>query len=348
MPKFPKPYFRKQTGQYYVQTRDGKQHPLGKDQEAAYKACYEILGREGVAIPANPSVAARQEAYVAEVVDSFKCHSQASTKPRTHQLHVWMLGVLESAIPPRMLAKDIRPVDVLNAAATKLKWGPSTKSIFIRCVQAAFAYAKEAGQIDTNPLATIRKPTPKPREVVYTEADFARLMEAFPDQNMQDVLITLWHTGCRPHELFTVEAGFVDRKARRWVFPLHSSKGGKKHRVVYLNDAAWQVTERLCDLHPSGPIFRDRAGNPLDRNTISRRFGRKKKSLGKRYNCYSFRHSFAQRKILEGIDPITVGTLMGHSNLSMLANQYSHLAQASDHLARAVQVKGGNEEPGAG
>ena len=59
-------------------------------------------------------------------------------------------------------------------------------------------------------------------------------------------------------------------------------------------------------------------------------------------SLYSFRHSFAQRKLLEGVDPITVATLLGHSNLSMLANQYSHLMKNPEHLLKAV-----NSNPGA-
>ena len=96
------------------------------------------------------------------------------------------------------------------------------------------------------------------------------------------------------------------------------------------------MTERLCRENPTGKLFRNQAAEPWDKNTVSRRFLRKKQKLGKKYCLYSFRHSFAQRKLLEGVDPITVATLLGHSNLSMLANQYSHLMKDASHLRKAI------------
>lgn len=47
---------------------------------------------------------------------------------------------------------------------------------------------------------------------------------------------------------------------------------------------------------------------------------------------YLFRHAFMTRLLQEGIDPITVSTLAGHVDTSMLARQYQHLAQDPKHL----------------
>ncbi len=152
---------------------------------------------------------------------------------------------------------------------------------------------------------------------------------------MRDVLVTVWETGCRPQELFAVEARFVDLEGKRWVFPVASSKGKKKPRVVYLS-AAFAVTERLCREYPAGKLFRNRDGQPWDKETVGRRFARKTKIIGKRYCLYGFRHSFRVAKLLEGVDAITVALLLGHSNLSMLANQYSHLIKNSDHMSKAL------------
>ena len=47
---------------------------------------------------------------------------------------------------------------------------------------------------------------------------------------------------------------------------------------------------------------------------------------------YLFRHAWMTRLLQEGIDPITVSTLAGHVDTSMLARQYQHLAQDPKHL----------------
>lgn len=60
------------------------------------------------------------------------------------------------------------------------------------------------------------------------------------------------------------------------------------------------------------------------------------------YCLGSFRHTFGDRALKNGVDPITVANLMGHRNLAMLANTYSHLNQDGDYLREAARrAKGG-------
>jgi integrase len=55
------------------------------------------------------------------------------------------------------------------------------------------------------------------------------------------------------------------------------------------------------------------------------------------YNLGAFRHSFGDRALKRGVDPITVANLMGHRNLAMLANTYSHLNQDPEYLRKQVR-----------
>src|SRR5262249_1475379 len=60
------------------------------------------------------------------------------------------------------------------------------------------------------------------------------------------------------------------------------------------------------------------------------------------YNLGAFRHSFGARMLKAGVDPITVANLMGHRNLAMLANTYSHLNQDPAYLReQAKKATGG-------
>jgi integrase len=215
-------------------------------------------------------------------------------------------------------------------------WGPDTRANFARCIQRAFRWALKQKLIASNPVEHVEKPGKRKREVFYTREEYERILGVFPDQRMKDVVITAWETGCRPQELFAVEARHVDLAGKRWLFELKNSKGKRKHRIVYLSDAAFEVTKRLVAEHPAGPLFRHADDGRWDKETVGRRFARKKKKLGKRYCLYGFRHSFAQRKLIEGTDPMTVAILLGHSNTNMLAQHYSHLYQDADHLRRAL------------
>lgn len=58
---------------------------------------------------------------------------------------------------------------------------------------------------------------------------------------------------------------------------------------------------------------------------------------GKKLFLYAMRHSFAHRMLTDsGVDSLTVSTLLGHADGSMLARVYSHLDQNTEHLRKAV------------
>lgn len=57
---------------------------------------------------------------------------------------------------------------------------------------------------------------------------------------------------------------------------------------------------------------------------------------GAKYCLYAFRHTFANRLLEAGIDSLTVSTLLGHVDGTMLSRVYSHLQQKADHLLDAV------------
>lgn len=59
------------------------------------------------------------------------------------------------------------------------------------------------------------------------------------------------------------------------------------------------------------------------------------------YSLGSFRHTFGDRALKRGVDPITVANLLGHRNLAMLANTYSHLNQDGGDLRDAARKASG-------
>lgn len=58
-------------------------------------------------------------------------------------------------------------------------------------------------------------------------------------------MVVTYQTGCRPQESLRVIGEYVDRDTARWIFPQMKSKGKKSPRIIYLNDEAMEISNRL-------------------------------------------------------------------------------------------------------
>lgn len=57
---------------------------------------------------------------------------------------------------------------------------------------------------------------------------------------------------------------------------------------------------------------------------------------GKGLACYDLRHGFANRKLIQGHDHLTVAELLGHKDGAMLARVYQHLHRNPEHLKKVL------------
>jgi site-specific recombinase XerD len=55
--------------------------------------------------------------------------------------------------------------------------------------------------------------------------------------------------------------------------------------------------------------------------------------INKRVYAHLLRHSYATRKLSKGMNPVTLQTILGHSDLSMISKVYSHLVLTDTHRA---------------
>jgi integrase len=160
------------------------------------------------------------------------------------------------------------------------------------------------------------------------------LLDRSADQQFKDLLTVTWETGCRPQESLRIEARHVDLTGNRWMFPASESKNKRTPRVVYMTPKAMEITRRLAEKYPQGPIFRNMDGRPWTPYATSCRFKRAKKKVGVKVSLYALRHTWMNRMLITGVDAFTVATLAGHSDPSMLAKHYAHLSQAPGYLSQ--------------
>ncbi len=380
MPQFPKPFYRRARRVWSVQL-DGKQVNLGPDRTQAF-ARYHVLMRD--------RHKEMQDESVVVVLESFLDWARQNLAPRTYDWYGRHAQIFLDFIPADLLTSKLTPNHFTQLFAKHPRWSGTTRHGMCRAIQRAFNWAEEQRLIERSPIAKMKKPKCKARDVVIAQAEYDHLLELAKGEHFKELLIVAWETGARPQELTRVEARHVDLVHNRWVFPIEESKGKRMPRIVYLSDEALLITRKLVLRYPQGPLFRNEKGQPWNQQSLACAFGRLKIALGleklkelglmpkrlprfsadklppekrqaaretrekeiyerrkanwklarqhgRKYCLYHFRHSWATRALQRGLDPLTVAILMGHSDPSMLAKVYQHVAHDPEYMRSAAR-----------
>lgn len=304
---------------------DGKQFRLHEKKAEAWRIYHDLISRGELSADSS----------VGRILDDFLEWIKQNRSPRTFECYRYFLQSFLGGIGPAIRVRDLKPRHV-TAWLSRTSWSDTTKNIAVRSVKGAFAWAAREGIIDRSPIAAVQAPEASHRERTISPDEWLRIIAAIPDQEFRDFLTVLRETGCRPHEARIVEARNVS--GDRWILLRKQSKGKKTCRVVRLNPVAQAVVERLCEKHPSGPIFRNTHGSPWTRNAIVHRFHRLRKSVDglDGVTAYAFRHTFATEALTRGVDHASVAALMGHRDPTMVLRVYSHVDQQPEHLRAAL------------
>ena len=329
------PYFHKQRKTWFVWLGKGharRQVNLGKDKDAAWARYHELmLGQDQEITPAVP---------VVKLLDEYLCWVERHRKPETLQWYLHQLKPFSRFIGRKLTVAELKAHHITRFVEKQhANSRPSTIHGAIRAISRAFNWAIREEYLTRNPVAKVEKPTPTRREQVLSEEQFAAILERASDQEEHDLWLFLWTTGARIQEAIRIEARHVHLDEERIVIP--ASEGKKQlPRAIYLPAEAIEIVRRLVNQQPAGPIFRNSRGEAWDKNSVKCRF-RKYKIKGL---CATvFRHSWVTRSLIAGIDPVTLSVLAGHRNLTMIANNYSHLAQNPTYLKEQLKKLTGSE-----
>jgi integrase len=272
------------------------------------------------------------------VFDQYLDWCQKRRSARTYQ---WYRNHLEGFVdslsdPTGMPASELRPYHLEGWASAHSTRGDSHRRGALVAVLRPFNWAVRLGLIPANPVSGVELPAVRRRESLLTPADFDTILGHVKDRPFRDFLAFAWETGCRPQEARHLEGRHVRLDLQRVEIPPAEAKGRKRWRVIYLSQAAAAIVARLAASHPEGKLFRNTDGNPWTVHAVNCRFGRLKAKVGRRFAAYDLRHAFATRKLKEGVDPITLAGLLGHTDPTMLCRHYEHVTADARHLLDAV------------
>jgi len=241
-------------------------------------------------------------------------------------------------------------VEALQGFVGRLAERLSVKSVHtaFSMLSSAFGYAAEQGLIIKNPCAKVRLPRLTEKEIeVFDKAEQATLERAIlaaEDKRTLSILVCLY-TGLRIGELCALKWDSVDLqdryiRIRQSMARIKNYDDGDapKTRLV-LEEPKTAKSKRLlplpiflCDLlaglkreSRSAFVFSVDGVKALEPRTLQYMYQRLLERAGLRYrNFNALRHSFATRASELGVDVKTVSEALGHSNVAITLNRYTH------------------------
>ncbi len=318
-----KPWYWKARGEWYVKI-NGKRHRLGPDKDEAFRQFHELMSKPADISPGS----------VAELIDKFMDWTEIN-RPKSYEWYQKRIKHFYDDIKGLRI-HDLKPHHI-QRELDKHTWSASYKAGCVMGMKRVFNWGIEQGYIDTSPLRGLKKPKPNHREQILSQVEFDQAIDTVPNQNFKDIALFVWYTGCRPQEVVTITPEMYDPRFSRIILPIVDSKGQTYHRIIYLPDEAKEIVERSLGNSPT--LFVNTKGRPWTANSIGSTWNRIKKKVGTRYCTYALRHSYATHQLQTGTDPVTLATLLGHQDTTMLSKVYANLSQDPEYLRKQASRK---------
>jgi len=252
----------------------------------------------------------------------------------------------------RVTLDRLTPMQVQALLNAKLKEGLSAKSV--RGVRAtlrtALNQAVRWGMISRNAATAVELPKTRRYDIQpLTPAEARTFIDSIRGDRLEALYSVALTMGLRQGEALglrwsdvDLEMGYLritkqlqrvdgtlqrvelktDRSRRTLVLPASINKGLMDHR-------SRQIEERAAageEWKESGFVFTTPEGLPLEGTTVSRHFHRHldRASLAQR-RFHDLRHSCATLLLVQGVSPRVVMEVLGHSEIAMTMNTYTHV-----------------------
>jgi integrase len=351
-------------GQYGVETATGRKtrYIYGKHREdVREKLTKAIADRDGGLVYDAGNIT------IGEYLDRWLNDSVRDTvRQRTWERYEQFVRVhLTPALGKIKLAK-LTPAHVRGLYRDKLDSGLAPRMVLHihRAFSKALKQAAADGLIPRNPAAPVKPPQPRGEEIRPLNREQVRvLFEAASGDRLEALYIVAVTAGLRRGELqglkwddLDLEAGMLQVR-RTCSEPkgghiFEAPKSGKERNIRLTQSAVAalrmhrrrQLEERMykADLwQEQGLVFPSTVGTPLWGGNLNRAFKAtlQRAGLPKSTRFHDLRHTCATLLLKQGVNPKFVQDLLGHADISLTLNVYSHvLPDMGDATADAMEA----------
>ncbi len=316
--------------------------------------------REQMTELANGTSSELVSKYLKDAMLEWLDKKEADWKPRTAQQN---RNVVEKHILPRIKSRlrvaDVKPVHVeaIIEQARKDHLGARTIDYMHSMIYSFYQYLIDMQLASRNPAAPVKVKYKSPRMQILEQAEVRRFLASIQGEWLEFFFYLAIHTGMREGELFglrwsdvkLLQAAISVQTQIQWLYDpdrpetqsryvFQSVKTDGSDRRVAIGPAAVErllaqqrrlTVQRLVmgdkwdelDL-----VFPNNLGRPLEPSNVSRSLHRFLKRAGvKRVRIQDLRHTCASLMLLANIHPKIVQERLGHSDIRITLQLYSHL-----------------------
>lgn len=275
-------------------------------------------------------------------------------KPTTYDCYEYFVNNKISPFLGDILLQELRPETVQNFYNETYGQGKKVKSSTIRKIhvilKSALNQAVENELINKNPANKPELPTMKKKKIkVFSFEEQKRFEYYAKDYRLYPMFITGLDTGLRLGELIALEWDDVDFEKRQirvnknvvlavdrtnddirksLITQDTTKTENSDNRIIPLTKRVMAILKQLKVKQQSisNIVFCNQNGGYMLPRNVERTF---QKIIAKanieKCNVHTLRHSFATRLFENNIPPKTVSELLGHSNISITLNIYTHV-----------------------
>jgi integrase len=317
-----------------------------------------------------------------EFLDQWLGAIRESVRPKTFWQYRQLVQQHISPVLGDVKLKDLRPDQIQGLYNLKLDSGLSPRMVVLvhAVLHRSLNQAVKWGLIGRNPADAVSRPKVKKKEMKTLNDDQVRAFLSVAKEDRYEVLFWLAvFTGMRQGELLGLQWSDIEWNKKRiqvqrqlqrlpgqgLVFTEPKSAAGR--RTIMLSTATIEkLREQLSILqrerqiagekwHENDLVFPSVSGQPLDQQTLDRNFKRTLRKAGlPSIRFHDLRHTAATLMLLQGIHPKVVQERLGHSDITLTLNTYSHVlpsmqedaAEKMDELLTPIDVSQSLKELG--
>lgn len=329
---------------YYVEGKQ-KWKTIGRVKKEAEKALRDIMGQVDRQQYADKVIG------FSELADKWLGSVKAQIKPSSLEFYATIAKHLKGHFKSRQV-KTITTDDVESYLASKLGClSNKTVGYHLGVLKQIFNKAKVWRYVYSSPCEGLKRPKIEHKEIqILSSAQIDDLLAVVEGQTRL-IILTALKSGLRAGELCALSwgnvnlmAGTIDVKSNyvRGQFTSPKSRGSKRRVVIDAGLVNELVNAKPDSAAENDLVFHNGQGAPLDWvQFLHRDWARALKAAGlTKFTPHGLRHSYASILLAYGEQIAFISRQLGHSNIGITLNTYSHLLPnqetgAGDRIGKA-------------